>query len=189
MMAKYPKGRMPVSTALERIAHEAQDAGLDMQVREKTEHPVTQGVEHDKFVEVEYVGEPSLLNDPVVQFKLAINGQKNGFNAHQTAVIRASSRIRASRPPNKIREILARHGFTRDYRWSAKNKWTQRMTIQDAERLKSLPGAHQFIVLGKEERRSSLILPQDVIRVTDDRELKEIVGYINTPGKPTLRNG
>ena len=188
-MGKYPRGRMPVGDALEEIAREGKNAGLDMRVRERTATRVDKGVEHERYVEVEYVGEASLLNDPVVQFKLATAGQKNGFNAHQSAVIRASSRIRASRFPGKVREVLSRHGFTRDYRWSEKNKWIQRMTIQDAERLKSAPGGHQFVVLGQEEPRSSLILPQNSIRISDDRDLRRVVGYIHDPRKPSLRNG
>lgn len=170
---------MPVRSALEQIVADADQAGMHMEVRERTDHPVTIGVEHERYVEVEYVGEMSLINDPVVAFKLAIQGQKQGFSSHQASVIRTASRIRRSRPENKIREVLKRHGFSQDYRWGKKNKWIQRMTLADAEKLKSDKGGHEFVILGHEPTPSSIVLPQDEIRISNDKELKRITGFIN----------
>jgi hypothetical protein len=183
-----PKGRMPVRDALERLAREAPDDGREHRVRKKTEFKDDGGVTHEKFVEVEFIGEPPITSDPVVMFKLAIAGQKHGFTAHQAAVIRATSRIRKPRSKTKVREVLRRHGFSRDYYWTAKNRFIQRMTFEDATRLKATPDGHEFRVLGQEEAPTGLVLPQNLIRVTSDVEMREVLGYIRDPRKPNVRN-
>ena len=182
------KGRIPRRISLEHLVQIVPDDGRERVIQNAQERDITDGVEHEKYVEVEYIAEPSLLSDPVVGFKLALQGKKGGFTDHQSKVIRAASRMRAVRPKNKIREVLKRHGFSRDYRWSKKNGFKQRMTISDATKLKSSPDGHTFRIIGEEEVKSSIILPQNQIRVTDEREMKQVLGYIRDPRKPNVRN-
>lgn len=187
-MPKYAKGRMPVNKALENVAREADKEGLHFEVRDRTDHPMTRGVEHERFVEVEYVGEPSLLTDNVVAFRLALQGKAGGLSKHQAAVIRQASRTRRSRPQKKIREILARHGYSRDYRWMRQNNFIQRMTYEDATKLKSQPDGHEFRILGVDPEPQTVFLPQTEIRVADDRDLRRITGFLSDP-RPRPKRG
>lgn len=184
VVPKYPAGRMPIGTALERIASDMeQSMDQEAHVRTKTEsgtNPI--GVEHEKFVEVKWVGEPAYTADPRVYVKLALTGQPGGFTERQARVIRAANRIRIATVPGHTREMLRSSGFSRDYAWGARhNTYVQRMTLADAEKLKASPDGHEFVILGHEPERGPLTLPPGYIKIVSDQEFKEITGYIDDP--------
>lgn len=148
-------------------------------VRPRTEIERTIGVEHEAFVEVEWTGQKSLITNPVVAFKLALEGQPKGFTHHQAAVVRAANRIRRGAFPKVSRTVGPRTGFSRTYSWGHKNKtYIQRMTAADALKLKESPDGKEFRILGQDPEPSPLILPDFDIRVVSDRELRRVEGYI-----------
>ena len=181
VVPKYPRGRMPVKTALEQIATQMEGEGQEAHVRphaETTTNPI--GVEHEQYVEVKWIGEPSYLQDPRVYVRLALMGKPGGFTERQARVIRAASRIRMGTFAGHTREMTRKHGFSRDYAWGARHKtYVQRMTLADANKLRSSVDGHEFVILGFEPEASPIILPPNYIKIISDREFKEITGYID----------
>lgn len=180
VVPKYAPGRMPVSEALGRIAQDMEGTGQEAKVRPRAEagtNPV--GTMDDKHVLVKWVGEPAYTTDPRVYIKLALTGQPGGFTERQARVIRAASRIRMATVPGHTREMLAKHGFSRDYAWGARHgTYIQRMTFADAELLKASPDGHEFVIMGQEQEPSLITLPAGYIKIISDKEFRQIEGYI-----------
>lgn len=185
--------RIPRRDSLKQLTGLIRDkADTEAVLRDPTESATADpGVQHEeRWLEVEWVGEPSMYRNPVVYNKLAFVGKPGGFTVHQAKVIRAANRMRMGRFPNVIREMPTRQGYTRDYRWSEKNGYVQRMLWQDVERLKACPDAHEFYVVGVDpDPRGPFALPPTGIKVITDQEFKEIQAYVMDDREKTRASG
>lgn len=185
--------RFPRQDSLKQIARTMRDqADQDAAFREPTGSATPDpGIQHeDRYLEVEWVGEPSMYRNPVVYNRLAFTGQEGGFTVHQAKVVRAANRMRTGRFPKVIREIPENQGFTRTYRWSKENGYVQRMLWQDVERLKASPDGHEFYVIGVDpDPRGPLALPLTGIKVVTDQEFKEIEAYVLDEREGTRSGG
>lgn len=173
--------RFHVSDSLAKIAKQIEKTNdEEAVVRPRTQVAHSPGIEHEAFVEVEWVGEPSFIRNPVVALRLALVGQDKGFTPHQAAVIRAANRIRSGAFPGVTRSVGPRSGFSRHYTWGHKNQKTsiQRMTMADADKLKASRDGHEFRIIGVESPPALLTLPDVGLRMVSDKEFKRVEGYM-----------
>lgn len=170
--------RITKHEALQRIAAQMRDAGQEARVLPRGATQERQSARDDdtsRTVEVEWVGERSPLESPLVEYKLARQGMPDGFTPHQAAVIRAAAKLRIGRWKGHSREIGVRDGLSRTYLWGHRVKtFVRRMPYPDAERLKASASGHEFRIVGHEPDPSPLRLPEGHIRLVGDREFNRI---------------
>lgn len=109
-----------------------------------------------RTVKVKWIGERSPLDEPLIRFRM-INGD---FTEQQKKLIRAAA-ARANTTIHRIRRLTKdRDGLSQDYEWGMDRGFVREMPFKDADKIKSFPCGHEFVILGHEEENpKSLSLP------------------------------
>lgn len=153
-----PRGR----DGAEWIAAQADAAGREAATTAEPAAVRPVGADDDaRTVEVEWIGEPSPIEDPQVAYWLLRAGQADGYTPQQAKIVRAAARLRTGRFPGHNRELTAdRDGLSQDYVWGPKvGTYVRRVRFRDAEKIKASRSGHEFRLVGQEAERTPLVLP------------------------------
>lgn len=128
-----------------------------------------------KYVEVEWIGEKSPLENPVVAYKLMRVGKSDGFTDHQAAVVRAAARLRIGKFKGHNRAMGPESGLSQTYVWGPKVKtYVRKMTYADAERLLATNSGHEFRIVGQPASEQPMALPTSGVRLMGAKEFTSV---------------
>ena len=166
------------------IVDQLRDAGIEAQVGAAPAGPA-QADDTERMVEMTWVGEAALFDNPVTQFRVYLTrhnlpprGGLTSYSPQQMAALEAAMQIRIIPFPGHTRELGPRDGLSQTYRWGhAAGTHTIPVRFGDAEKIKALESGHEFRL--PDESDPPLDTVPTKLRLVGDAEYEGIARYVS----------
>ena len=166
------------------IVDQLRDAGIEAQVGAAPAGPA-QADDTERMVEMTWVGEAALFDNPVTQFRVYLTrhnlpprGGLTSYSPQQMAALEAAMQIRIIPFPGHTRELGPRDGLSQTYRWGhAAGTHTIPVRFRDAEKIKASGSGHEFRLPGEAEPPLDTVPTK--LRLVGDAEYEGIARYVS----------